>query len=149
MGDPTGPELLDALSVVVYAASRAGTSRCEDALEELEKLDPWQERLRSLLCTPEETDILRAARLYGVAARALERDATCTEGTINTPLLRQQRSERWRELMAALEGSLEPGAPVFSCSCPCCGATLEVECGDAPGTLGVCGELTKEDKTNA
>jgi len=70
MVDPTGPELLDALSVVVYAASRAGTGRCEDALEELEKLDPWQDRLRSLLRTPEETAVLRAAVTFAVTRSA-------------------------------------------------------------------------------
>lgn len=33
----------------------------------------------------------------------------------------------------------EPGTPIAKCSCPCCGAHLEVEHGDDPGQVGVVG----------
>jgi hypothetical protein len=74
MPDPTGPELLDALERLVEAARRVHHASCteeedgascdlSDAYESLPERDPvgLVTRLRSLLRTPEETAVLRAA----------------------------------------------------------------------------------------
>lgn len=33
----------------------------------------------------------------------------------------------------------EPGTPILTTDCPCCGAELEIEHGDEPGEIGVVG----------
>lgn len=33
---------------------------------------------------------------------------------------------------------IEPGQPIGECTCPCCGASLEIEHGDEEGQIAVC-----------
>lgn len=50
--------------------------------------------------------------------------------------------------LRTLNGEVEPGTPIVSVTCPCCGATLEVVHGDEEGEVGVLGTPTKyEDET--
>lgn len=45
---------------------------------------------------------------------------------------------------ALLRDEVQPGDPIVECSCPCCGATLEVMHGDDEGQIGVVGTLREE-----
>jgi hypothetical protein len=88
--DPTGPELLDALERLEDAAFDGSPARLDEALVLLPR--DWQEKLRSLLRTPEETAVLLAAaewrkpvRLYGhesfQASARLDRAVDAYEAT--------------------------------------------------------------------
>lgn len=63
--------------------------------------------------------------------------------------LRRKMEEAHREALAALTGEdVQPGDPIASCSCPCCGASLTIEHGDDEGEVSVVGTPSKEGADN-
>jgi hypothetical protein len=80
MPDPTGPELLDALERILDVLPSGATWDCDLAARNV----PYGaiRRLRSLLRTPEETAVLRAAfRSYAARKRILKEGLAAFEAS--------------------------------------------------------------------
>jgi len=76
-------------------------------------------------------------RTHGCHVSWVER-ATGVQGDLGRA---QAELEQLRARVAELEGTdHEPGEPIAQCSCPYCGASLEIEYGDDEGEISVVGE---------
>ena len=65
-------------------------------------------------------------------------DAMCVSVAGKGNSQKAKLTRAMRRALAALEQP-EPGTPILTTDCPCCGAELEIEHGDEPGDIGVVG----------
>lgn len=94
------------------------------------------------------TDKLRAliaSWRHTAAAFAIEAmgegwgDETAARCGASARRLRECADELEAAIAAGGNDGPEPGEPIGTCACPCCGASLEVEHGDEPGQIAVIG----------
>ena len=93
-------------------------------------------RYSPTLCSARDALQLRVAQLTA-ALRDLHSavdDAMCVSVAGKGNSQKAKLTRAMRRAIAALEQP-EPGTPILTIDCPCCGAELEIEHGDEPGEI--------------
>lgn len=97
---------------------------------------------RQLVAAHDELRELRVASAQLTAAlrdlHSTVDDAMCVSVAGKGSSQKAKLTSAMRRALAALEQP-EPGTPILTTDCPCCGAELEIEHGDEPGDIGVVG----------